>query len=100
LDFLDQLDDPNFNPFATKASVVNDGEQLPVSKSAGGGGGGGYNLDFLDKADLDDPNFNPFETKTKVVLDDPNFNPFETKSKVVLDDDDSSNPILPTSKGQ
>ena len=79
--------------------MVNDGEQLPVSKPAGGGGGG-YNLDFLDKADLDDPNFNPFETKTKVVLDDPNFNPFETKSKVVLDDDDSSNPILPTSKGQ
>merc|ERR1711935_955885 len=41
LDFLDQLDDPNFNPFATKTSVVNDGEQLPA------GGGGGYNLDFL-----------------------------------------------------
>ena len=66
LDFLDKLDDPNFNPFATKSSVVNDGEQLPVSKPAAGGG---YNLDFLDKADLDDPNFNPFETKTKVVLD-------------------------------
>merc|ERR1740122_117312 len=66
LDFLDKLDDPNFNPFATKSSVVNDGEQLPVSKPAAGGG---YNLDFLDKADLDDPNFNPFETKSKVVLD-------------------------------
>ena len=65
LDFLDKLDDPNFNPFATKSSVVNDGEQLPVSKPAASG----YNLDFLDNADLDDPNFNPFETKTKVVLD-------------------------------
>ena len=118
LDFLDNLDDPNFNPFATKSSVVNDGEQLPVSKPAGGGG---YNLDFLDKAD--DPNFNPFETKTKVVLDnedsssrpilpksspgktekveayldDPNFNPFETKTKVVLDNDSNSSKTAPTS---
>ena len=121
LDFLDKLDDPNFNPFATKASVVNDGEQFPVSKPAGGGGGG-YNLDFLDKADLDDPNFNPFETKSKVViddedsssspilptsspgktqkveayLDDPNFNPFETKTKVVLDNDSNSSKTTPT----
>ena len=121
LDFLDKLDEPNFNPFATKSSVVNDGEQLSVSKPAAGGG---YNLDFLDKADLDDPNFNPFETKTKVVLDnedsssspilptstspgktqkveayldDPNSNPFETKSKVVLDNDSNSSKTAPTS---
>ena len=42
LDFLDNLDDPNFNPFATKASVVNDGEQLPVSSKPS------YNLEVLD----------------------------------------------------
>ena len=61
MDFLDNLDDPNFNPFATKANVVNDGEEQPISKPKSGG----YNLDFLDN--LDDPNFNPFETKTKVT---------------------------------
>merc|ERR1711962_1355598 len=94
LDFLDKLDDPNFDPFATKSSVVNDGEKLPEPPKPKA------NLDFLDK--MDDPNFNTFENKAKVVndveelpeppkpdflekLDDPNFNPFETKAKIVND---------------
>ena len=64
LDFLDKLDDPNFDPFTTKTKVTNDQEGQPlVSKPSG------YNLDFLDQ--MDDPNFNPFETKTKVVNESP-----------------------------
>ncbi len=65
LDFLDSIDDPNFNPFATKSKVVNDGEDQPIPKPASAAS---YNLDFLDK--LDDPNFNPFETKTKVISEE------------------------------
>ena len=61
LDFLDKLDDPNFDPFATKSNVVNDGEDQPLPKPSG------YNLDFLDK--MDDPNFDPFATKSNVVND-------------------------------
>ena len=62
LDFLDKLDDPNFDPFTTKTKVTNDSltEEQPLPKPSSG-----YNLDFLDQ--MDDPNFNPFETKTKVV---------------------------------
>ena len=66
LDFLDKLEDPNFNPFATKSTVVNDGEQLPSPPKPAASSG--YNLDFLDK--VDDPNFNPFENKAKVVNDE------------------------------
>jgi hypothetical protein len=100
LDFLDNLDDPNFNPFATKTNVVDDVNKDSPKKEASP-----KKQDFLDK--LDDPNFNPFATKTKVVddinknspqkepspkkqdfadkFDDPNFNPFATKTKVVDD---------------
>ena len=65
LDFLDKLDDPNFNPFETKTKVKNidslpsnttttaDQESLP-----------------LDEKVFNDPNFNPFETKSKVSNDD------------------------------
>jgi len=57
MDFLDNLEDPNYDPFKTKTSVMNDGER-PSS---------GYNMDFLDN--LEDPNFNPFETKSSVNND-------------------------------
>ena len=60
LDFMDKLDDPNFDPFATKSKVTNESseDQQPLKSTSS------YNVDFLDK--LDDPNFNPFETKSKV----------------------------------
>ena len=62
LDFMDKLDDPNFDPFATKSKVTNESlaEDQQPSKSTVSS----YNVDFLDN--LDDPNFNPFETKSKV----------------------------------
>jgi hypothetical protein len=36
LDFLDKLDDPNFNPFETKSSVVNNSEASPVQAASEG----------------------------------------------------------------
>ena len=57
LDFLDNLDDPNFNPFETKAKVSNL-EDEPI-------GGKSSSEAIEDK--LNDPNFNPFETKSKVA---------------------------------
>jgi hypothetical protein len=62
LDFLDNLDDPNLDPFATKTKVQNDNEDAPLPAK------GAYQVDF-DK--FDDPNFNPFETKTKIQDSDP-----------------------------
>ena len=52
LDFLSNLDDPNFNPFETKTAVK---PTFDNSSPA----------DILDQ--LDDPNFNPFETKTAIT---------------------------------
>ena len=82
LDFLDKLDDPNFNPFETKSSVTNNFEtdQIVAPQSETENvvvpekitedkivteeektTYGGYNLD-----NLDDPNFNPFESKSGI----------------------------------
>ena len=66
LDFLDKLDDPNFDPFATKTKVMNNDldtinstsvipDQIPITSN------------FIDDK-LNDPDFNPFETKTKIGL--------------------------------
>jgi len=72
LDFLDKLDDPNFNPFETDQIVAPQSETENVvvpekitedkivteeEKTTYGG----YNLD-----NLDDPNFNPFESKSGI----------------------------------
>ena len=65
LDFLDSIDDPNFNPFATKSKVSNEDQPLGGGDEAKPKSSGGYNLDFLDK--MDDPNFDPFATKSKVM---------------------------------
>ena len=60
LDFLDNLDDPNFNPFETKTKVSNNfSEDQPISNA-------NQQESFDDK--LNDPNFNPFETKSKVII--------------------------------
>ena len=60
LDFLDNLDDPNFNPFETKTKVSNNfSEDQPISNA-------NRRESFDDK--LNDPNFNPFETKSKVII--------------------------------
>jgi hypothetical protein len=72
LSFLDKLDDPNFDPFATKAKVVNDGEELPVLSKAS----------FLDR--LDDPNFDPFATKSKVVNDGKELQPPPVSAEIIL----------------
>ena len=96
LDFLNNLEDPNFDPFATKTSVINVeepsksseesaiidsipvAEPLVVVENAAQSEveipkAKGYNLDFLDK--LDDPNFNPFETKCEISNKEPESSP-------------------------
>ena len=96
LDFLDNLEDPNFDPFATKSSVSNVENQpqsseesaalAPVpeaetpaqvpeeeEEAAAKPPGRGYNLDFLDS--LEDPNFNPFETKCGISSKEPESSP-------------------------
>ena len=96
LDFLNNLEDPNFDPFATKTSVINVEEpsksseesaikdSIPVAEPLVEVENGpeseveipkakGYNLDFLDK--LDDPNFNPFETKCEISNKEPESSP-------------------------
>ena len=64
LDFLDKLDDPNFNPFETKVKVQNFDPESPLPAASVSGGGGDEKL-----REIDDPNFNPFETKSKVSND-------------------------------
>ena len=100
LDFLDNLEDPNFDPFTTKSSVSNVDEPPVRSEESAGPDlvpeaetlaqivpatlpeeeeeavkppGRGYNLDFLDS--LEDPNFNPFETKSGISNKEPECSP-------------------------
>ena len=92
LDFLEHADDPNFNPFQTKAKVANVFDENSIEDPSSKPFETKSKVANNDK--LDDPNLDPFETKSKVAsnfedkLDDPDFNPFETKSKIVNNFDD------------
>lgn len=75
LDFLDKLDDPNFNPFETKAKVQNFDDALPSSTTN------------HEESPL--PALSVSGSDEKLRENDPNFNSFETKSKVSSNNDDS-----------
>ena len=65
LDFLDKLDDPNFDPFATNTKVNND---LTSNSAVIPDHPAPMASNFIDDK-LNDPDFNPFETKTKILSD-------------------------------
>ena len=75
LDFLDKLDDPNFNPFETKAKVQNFDDAIPSSTTN------------HEESPL--PALSVSGSDEKLRENDPNFNSFETKSKVSSNNDDS-----------
>ncbi len=69
LEKLDDMEDPNFNPFESKSTIRNTPSPiLAKPKSAGYSMGKNKLSDGHPPifSDLDDPNFNPFETKKSV----------------------------------
>merc|ERR1719330_1061406 len=101
LDFLDNLDDPNFNPFETKTSVIpkfdEPSEPTPSQETPQDVGGPSQDETSTDiKGENVEPTQNDLKKETEDSkttsggynldfidkLDDPNFNPFETKSNV------------------
>ena len=99
LDFLDNLDDPNFNPFETKTSIVQTFDE-PSEPTPEAITSQDVSEPFIDAApdtnseEAEQPQNDLKETEDSKTtsggykldfldnLDDPNFNPFETKSNV------------------
>ena len=89
LDFLDNLDDPNFNPFETKSSVVNKFDELSQDVPQISSENSVEAFEHENSSQIDDKKTSS-EDKLDLQdkLDDPNFKPLETKTQ--LDEADES----------
>jgi len=101
LDFLDKLDDPNFNPFETKSSVTNNFEARD-EKTVDNVRRSDTTTDESDVSNKTEEPSQSFKEHSQIEknkpdfqnkMDDPNFDPFSTNSKISNEEESSSSKV-------